>query len=88
MSCTSCSGMTPTVEMYENFPWLKEDAAAQQSQEAQQKSGCNKDIQSKCLYTAQGDFICEKDMGFKGVPNARIAEDNVKGVAKTAHPLS
>jgi hypothetical protein len=72
--------MTPTVEMYENFPWLKEDAAAQQ------KSGCSKDIQSKCLYTAQGDFICEKDMGFKGVPNAKVTDN--KGVATTAHPIS
>ena len=73
-STGSCS-MPTSVEMYENSV-----AAA--------PSKCpSKEIMTNCLYTAQGLFICQKDLGVKSVPNEEMANWAARleqGVAKSA----
>ena len=73
-ACTSCQ-----IETYENFPWMKEET---------KEPKCTKESMTNCLYTSQGMFVCQKDVGVKNeVPNeemARFASFAQKGVAKTA----
>lgn len=73
MSCTTCG----SVEMFENFPWLKEEKFA----EEEKPSSCSQ--KSKCLYTAQGVYVCEAEKGI--APDAGVNGGN-KGVAMTASP--
>ena len=80
MTCTSCTA--PTVEAYENFPWLKEKFT-------EQKTGCSvKESMTNCLYTTQGVFVCQKQTGVPNKEMAMWAFNTDKGVAKQAAPLS
>lgn len=81
------------IEGYENFPWMSDQAATEQQQPAKEKSKCNKEIMSNCLYTTQGMYLCQKEIpeAKNEVPNeemARYAFFNDKGVAKGASPWS
>lgn len=89
-TCTSCSA----VETYDNYDWMPKpvnESFAQESLEKQKPAGCAvKDSMTNCLYTAQGMFVCQKEVGQKAVvPNSGMAEwgANVQeGVSKTASP--
>lgn len=82
MTCTSCT--PPSIEAYENFPWLKEKF------EQEQKGCAIKESMTSCLYTTQGVFVCQKKTDVQeGVPNKEMASWAVhtdKGVAKQASP--
>jgi hypothetical protein len=67
----------PSVEAYENFPWLKEKFE-------EEKKGCAvKESMTNCLYTTQGVYLCQKQTD---VPNKEMAMMGDKGVAKYASP--
>lgn len=78
MSCTSCQ---MNIETYENFPWMSEK---------KEEKNCTKESMTNCLYTTQGVYVCQKEVGPKNeVSNeemARYAFHAQKGVAKTASP--
>jgi hypothetical protein len=79
MSCTSCGNVSPPssfTEFYANSPTVppKSDPKC-------------KETMSKCLYNAQGVFMCEKGTKLKGgdtpVDNKLVLNQQT-GVAKTA----
>ena len=83
MTCTSCSATS--IEGYENFPWLKEKF----EEKKEEKKGCAiKDSMTKCLYTTQGMFVCQKQTDVKeGVPNKEMVSLGLhptQGIAKQA----
>ena len=84
MSCTSC-GIPPSMEMYQNFD--QQPAHQPTNQPPQPMPKCpSKEMQQKCLYTAQGMFMCESDQSKHLPSNEEMARNVEKGVAKTAHP--
>lgn len=93
MSCTSCSAH---IETYDNYDWMPKpvsESFAQESLEKPKPTGCAvKDSMTNCLYTAQGMFVCQKEVGQKPtVPNSTMSEwgTNVQpGLSKTASPWS
>ena len=78
MSCTSCQNFT--VEAFDaNSPdpsrwesqwrgnWAELDA-----KDASKSDGCAQQQTSKCLYNAQGEFVCDKNI--PGVPNEYMVQ--------------
>jgi hypothetical protein len=71
--------VSPTIEGYENatndFPWL-----------AEKKACPAKEVMTNCLYTTQGQFLCQKEVGQDtNVPSATQQKQGHE-VAKTASP--
>ena len=58
MSCTSCQNVT--IEGFESSPVESQNKGCA-------ATGCSANQNANCLYNAQGEFICDKNI--PGVPN-------------------
>jgi len=78
------------IETFENSQWLLNNKKSEQKVESKCAA---KETMVNCMFTAQGMFVCQKDVGMKDIPpNKEMANYGFqrlqKDIGKSAAPWS